>query len=400
MKILACCLGLLAWASPGGAAADPEHAAGVGQAAPQAGDFGLAPDGKRGFGSDIQPRELARLLRSDDPQDKAFLSELAQLAMTTRIVLADVQKHYEARGYFKLLSASAGDDVLALHREYERLRKHPGEVLAVGDQGARTLAALLVDTKFNVRREFVSRARLAVDDLERARALLSGTQTGHFELSLAELEHVVARADFAAAELRTVRSDLLALAPQPGDRSPEADELAAAKHLGEVARGAREPARTEQLAAALAPRDELESKMRKLLFSSDAEPRLAALRDWRDRTLATAAAVRARVLELLPDTPEGERAPADIARLKKTERLGQAFALAVEGTGHDPLDAELAWAAGHARHFSWPGLESVSYFDRFLALSGVRTSDANPASGRKLTPREQEAFTAVVSFRR
>ena len=68
--------------------------------------------------------------------------------------------------------------------------------------------------------------------------------------------------------------------------------------------------------------------------------------------------------------------------------------------GSDPLDPELAWAAGHARQLAWPGLDAVIYFDRFLALVGIRTSDANPGSGRKFTPREQEAYSAVVGFRR
>ena len=80
--------------------------------------------------------------------------------------------------------------------------------------------------------------------------------------------------------------------------------------------------------------------------------------------------------------------------------MSMAHGLALDGLANDPLDAELAWSAGHALQLSWPGQQAVIWFDRFLALSGIRTSDANPGNGRKLTPREQEAYYAVSSFRR
>ena len=148
------------------------------------------------------------------------------------------------------------------------------------------------------------------------------------------------------------------------------------------------------------PRRELEEKMRALLFSARIESKLAPLRQWRERVLLAAAQSREQVLELLPDTPQGDKPRPEFARMKKTDRINSAYGLAVEGLGNDPLDPELAWAAGHARQFSWPGLEGIGFFDRFLALSGIRTSDARPGNGRKLTPREQEAYSAVVSFRR
>ncbi len=366
----------------------------------KAGDAGLAPDGKRGFGQALKQKGLAELLRSKDEDDRAFFVELTELATTTRVLLLNVRQLCADRGYFHFLPASAGDDLAALHQAYAKSYDAPAVDLAAGDARARSFAAMLVDTRFNVRRDLALRAEVAVNDLERARAVFGATVNGYVNLNAAEMEHISARADLAAAELRALRSDLEALKPTPEEKTDNPADLDLRKKLLEAARVPAEQGRDVGLSALLAPRRELEARMRALLFSARAQPQLAALREWRDRVLKAAAELRAKVLEMLPDTPEGDKPRAEIARMKKTERINQAYALAVQGLGNDPLDPELAWAAGHARQFSWPGLEGIFYFDRFLALSGIRTSDVHPGNGRKLTAREQEAFNAVATFKR
>ncbi len=363
-------------------------------------DIALAPDGKRGFGRELDQKRLSQLLRSKEAADNAFFDELTELTMSTRIQLLNVRQHYVERGYFRWLSASAGDDLALLHSTYAKSYESPGRDLAAGDARAKALAAMLVDTRFNVRRELMQRAQISVDDLERARAVFDATQNGYVSLTPAELGHIAARADLAAAELRVLRSDLEALTPSAADRDVGEQAVVLAKRLLESSRIREEGLRAKELLAVLAPCRDLEQRMANLLSSTRLEPKLAPLRQWRERVLTAAASLRVRVLELLPDTAEGDKPRAEISRMKKTERMNQAYGLAIEGLGNDPLDPELAWAAGHARYLAWPGLDSILYFDRFLALVGIRTSDANPGAGRKLSPREQEAFSAVTTFKR
>ncbi len=387
----ACCLAL--FASLSNAAVLP------GSMQASSGDIPLAPDGKRGFGNDLEQRRLTDLLRSKDESDCAFLQELTQLSITTRVHIMSVRQHYVERGYFKFLPAVAGENLGQLHSAYALASASPARELAAKDGRSKALAAMLVDTKFNVRRDLIKRAEVAVQDLDRARSVFGATVVGYASVSLAEVQHVAARADLAAAELRALRSDLDVLTPSEADKEPSAEDAGLSQRLLEIGRIPDERTRADALRAALASRLELERRMQPMLFSVRVEPRLTALRQWRDRSLESAADARAKVLELLPDTPEGDKPSPEIARLKKSQRMEQAGALAREAMANDPLDPDLVWAAGHALHFAWPGLESVALFDRFLALEGLRTSDANPGNGRKLTPREAEAYAAVVAFR-
>ena len=365
----------------------------------KAGDEAQAPDGKRGFGQTLTQKQLSELLRSKDEKDKAFFDELTELANSTRVLLLNVRQLYVERGYFHFLPGSTGDDLAALVTAYAKSFEKPAHDLAAGDARAKALAAMLVDTRFNVRRELISRAQIAASDLEHSRAVFGATVNGYVSLTAGELVHIAARADLAAAELRALRSDLEVLKPTPEEKVDSKENFEVEKRLLDIARIPDEQLLAAQMKAALDPRHALETRMQLLLFSARIEAKLAPLREWRGRVLKAAAEVRAKVLELLPDTPEGDKARQEVSHMKKTERINQAYGLAIEGLGNDPLDPELAWAAGHARQFSWPGKDGIFYFDRFLALSGIRTSDVHPGGGRKFTPREQEAFDAVTSFK-
>jgi len=365
---------------------------------PIAADVAIAPDGKRGFGRSIDQRALFDLLRSKSELDRAFFAELDELANSTRLLLMSLRHLYAERGYFHLLPGSAAEDFGALDAAYAKLHDSPAFALAAGDALAKALAAMLVDTRFNVRRELVSRAEFAVTDLEHARAVFGATVYGYVSLTPEEMQNIAARADLAAAELRALRSDLEALKPAPGEPLSK-QELELANKLLELARIPDERMRAAQLRAVIDPRLELEKRMQPLLSSARIEPRLAELRAWRARVLKAAAEIHARVLELLPDTSQGETPSPEIARLKKSDRITQAYVRAIEALAQDPLDAEMAWAAAHAREFSWPGKDGVLYFDRFLVLSGIRFGDAIPGNGRPLTEREQEALSAVSNFK-
>ena len=124
---------------------------------------------------------------------------------------------------------------------------------------------------------------------------------------------------------------------------------------------------------------------------------------WRERVLAEGAAFREQVLELLPDTAEGSKPREAIAKLGKSERMREAAKLGSKGLLSDPLDPDLAWATGHAYFFQYVTRfdnywGAASYMDRFLALSDLHFSDANPGVGGKLSERELEAFNVIRSY--
>lgn len=354
----------------------------------------LAPDGRRGFGLELDQRDVFHLWRSKDAQDRAFLAGLHELCGEIRVALLQLREHYAQRGYFKFLPASAGDDLTALNAAYGACFEAPARMLSVGDERSAALARMLIDTRFNVRRELVAAAEFALVDLERARAVLGATVTGYTSLAEPELESVAARADLAAAELRALRADLGVLTPGEAELEDSTADRDLCRELLDLGAQPDDGRRTAAVFATLAPRRALEQRMRPLLFFARVEPQLRSLRDWRARALAAAAEARGRVLAMLPDTAEGRNPPPEVARLGKSQRMRLAADMAIEALVGDPLDPELAWAAGHARGFFAPGRDEVIYMDRFLALSGLRFGE-EPSPGRELSPREQEALEAV-----
>jgi hypothetical protein len=379
-------LALCALNAPSAAAAPPPQS--------KAQTQGLAPDGRRGFGVDVSQRDVSRLWRSKDAGDRAFLEGLNGLSVNTRVALFHLRAHYIQRGYFKFLDSSQGDDLSALYRAYGDCFEAPARMLAAGGDKAVALAAMLIDTRFNVRRQLVADAELALREQDRALAVLAATVFGYTSLLSEELESVAARADLAAAELRALRQDLEVLTPGVDDKLDSRQELELQRTLLDLGKLPDEGRRTAMVFATLEPRRELERRMQPFLFSTRIEPQLRKLRDWRARALTASAERRTRVLEMIPDISEGQSPPPEIARLGKSQRMRIAAEMAIEGLVGDPLEPDLAWAAGHARGFFAPGRDELIYMDRYLALMGLRYGEeASP--GRELTPRELEALEAV-----
>ena len=92
---------------------------------------------------------------------------------------------------------------------------------------------------------------------------------------------------------------------------------------------------------------------------------------------------------------EGKAAPDALKALAKHERIRGAGYLATKGLEIDPLDDVLAWIAAHSAEFLYGIGQSRPWFDRFLALRGLRAHDHRSFSGRTLDEREREALDAV-----
>ena len=367
-------------------------------------DVALAPDGVRGFGADLTQRGIDHLWSSRAEGDRAFLDSLTELSTEVRVAVLCARQHYSQCGYFKLLAGSAGDDLVLLHATYAAGLAHPATLLAAGDARAVAFAAMLVDTRFNVRRGLLEQAELSLRELDRARAVFwASVKGGYTTLIDAERENIAARADLAAAELRALRHDLHVLTPGAADVEKSAANLESGRRLIETAHIKDVLPREQTLVDLLDPRRELEQRMHSILFTARAEPDLRALQLWRKRVMAEGAALRAQALELLPDTAEGQNPSEAIAKLGKSERMREAAKLGSKGLLSDPLDPDLAWATGHAYYFQYVTRfdnywGAASYMDRFLALSNLHFSDANPGVGAKLTERELEAFNVIRSY--
>lgn len=101
-----------------------------------------------------------------------------------------------------------------------------------------------------------------------------------------------------------------------------------------------------------------------------------------------------------PDTPEGAKAPRDIARQRKTPRRREAFARASLGLTRSPFDEELAYAAGILGEFASELDITVDYFDRYLALRGLRSNDDRNWRGKELSAEEKYALAVVQNYAR
>lgn len=354
----------------------------------------LAPDGQRGLGAETPLQELKKLLRSPKGEDAAFLAHLTGLEGEIRVSLAILRAHYRERGLFDLLGPRKEENLNALHEEYRAARRDAMGRLARADDAARLFASLLCDTRFNVRCDLLEDFELNAREVRCGIAVLRATNDGWVSLTADETRAIAARVDLAASLLRALRSDLTALRPVGDAARTTADpdrlrELAEIPKLPEV--GARAPA----LARVRKQLTELEDRMKSALFTTRLEPKVRTLLAWRDKQLDLARVPRQDALAFLPDSKEGRDAPREIQSMDKDDRMRAARTRALEGLTFDPLDEDLAWAAGHASDFMWGVRESRPWYDRYLALRGIRSHEDQGRIGRELDAREREALYAV-----
>jgi hypothetical protein len=122
---------------------------------------------------------------------------------------------------------------------------------------------------------------------------------------------------------------------------------------------------------------------------------LGAMLAQRRASVAAAADILPSVRELLPETPEGAKANAEIQSLPKSRRYAYAAHTAAQALGYDALNEELNYLAGLAADFSYGQLESRRWFDRYLALRGIRSHEYKTYGERKLTREERRALDVV-----
>jgi hypothetical protein len=355
----------------------------------------LAPDGHRGLGASTPLKEILPLFRERHGRDAEFLEELGRLSGDVRLQLAGEKERCRALGAFDLVGPRPESSLAELYETFRRAERDPMDVLGSGGAAARAFALLLADTRFRVRMQIVSGWERDARELVASLAVLRAVTDGFVQLDVEEARNVSARADLAASRLRALRQDLRALRTDASIEAQLAELEAGAAAVVAIPRVEDIRARWEAWERSRDGALALAERMRAALFTARLEPRIAPLLQWRERLHEAAAAKRGEALALLPDTPQGREAPADVQALGRSKRMQWALMRAREGLLHDPLDEELVWIAAHTSDFLWGLIESRPLYDRYLALRGIRAHDDRTVRSRKLEPRELEALEAV-----
>lgn len=356
-------------------------------AAQEPGSPGLGPGGGRGLGAETDPRAIVALFRSRDPDDVAFVAELDDLVAGVRLQLADLEAAYREAGYLALLDEDQTPGIDALYAAWERAAAHPVEILTGPELRARALARSLQDARFRVRRRLLRDWHADARDVDLGTALLRAAAWSQVVLEDVEVRAIAARVDLGASRLRALRQDLETLRqsePAGGD----------APALVELARSPDRSRALEAVAAAAARSERIANKMWASLQLPRLEPATRNLVEWRTGVLVQAAGLRREALRLHPDTGPAD-VPADLARLKKSERIQRALSVALAGLVLDPLDEDLTWIAAESSYYRYGGLGSRSLYGRYLALRGIRPWDYRTYQGRALTKREERALWVV-----
>lgn len=353
----------------------------------------LAPDGRRGLGSGTRVSEIYSVLRSAKDDDRRFLADLANLSSEIQVLAASSLEAYRAHGYLALLDPREPPSLPALHALYLELAADPFPALASGDERALALARMLHDPRFRARAAVLQDFDFEVRELVAGLAVFRGATDGFVELDQDQASNVAARVDLSASLLRAMRSDLEALRQSLGQ--VETDAARAAELVRVATQSEGENVRRASVERLCGEARRLEELMSSALFTTRLRADSVELLAWRAALFDQVVKPKREALEWTPDTPEGLAAPEAVQRLPKHERMRRAFQRAAEGLALDPLDAELAWICGHALDFTEGLRRSRPYFDRFLALRGIRSHDHRTTARRTLDAREREALDAV-----
>lgn len=378
------------------------------QAPAREGEWGQAPDGEKGFGPRRTVRDATKLLRSTADEDRAVVDGLRQLEIDIRVLLSLATERYQAAGYFDLIGIAekekregTGEDepqttpLERLGAVFRERAFHAGSELPKGGRAADLLARLLVDTRFRARAQVIDGLEFESADLKAGLAVLAAELDGFAGLHDDEAQAITRRVDLAASRLRAAKLDLEALredskAATAGETwGKDLEALYQMIRTDDVERRARE------LPEILDRLEQREAGMASALFTTRLETRLENELEERRQAIAAASGLLKGIRAYFPGTPESEKAGPEITRLSKSRRYGEAGKMAAHGLRYDPLNEELNWFEGETSDLLSGSMESKRFFDRYLALRGIRIHDHRTFKDRKLTREEKRAFDAV-----
>jgi len=358
-----------------------------------ASDFeaGTAIDGGRSFG-DVDSRAIEKMFRSASGDAAILLVGLLELQADVDLLVRETLQSYESRGLFAIVEG--GPDLADLHRRYDALEASPF-IRPLNEAAADALVAMLADSRFRVRRHVLAHVEREQRELRGAMALFRAHSNGAAGLDTTEVDRLARRADLAAVFLRAIREDLRLLrdpdAPAPV-RNPEAMQT-----LRQALMSGDRQARSFYDQWNVRWRG-LGQRMLLDLKTTRLQPLVRDLRSKRDEDLRRSEALFREVLALLPETPQGLAARREILEMGKADRHRLAIHTGLEALRLDPFAPDLNFAVGQAYDFMQGRAFSRLYFDRFLALRGIRSYDHATIRDRDLSRSEELALSVVSTW--
>ncbi len=359
-------------------------------ASQESGKEDLAPDGRPGFGREVDESSLLRLFRTPDEADQIFLSELRSLAEDVGILVSITEGFYRERRYFNLLGSAQRGDLEQLLSSYRAYSLDPSSAINQGQAVSMAFARMHLDTRFRTRIDILREWGYEASQLRSGLRVLEGAASSFVVLGDNQARSVARRIDLAAARLRNMRLDLEAMRESMESArtgGPDPHQVKAFLALFEI--GDRD-ARLKAIEAERLRAQTEEKRMTSVLFTTKLKVEAAPELEWRVNSNAQARDLLEDALEALPESDDD--VPAELRRLGKTKRRKYARERSIEGLELDPLNEELAWIAGRTSQLVFGEFEAASHYDRFLTLRGIRHYQEATFRERDLTEREREAL--------
>lgn len=356
---------------------------------------GLAPDGHAGLGTLSSSRELGRIFQKPDEGQAALLAGLAELDSDVRILAEMTRRSYQERGYFRLLGRYEASELQVLAARFVQPAEALLDFVASGSEEADAWVDMYLDLRFRARLPLLTSYAAEAREVQAGLALLRGLSDGYVELKDTEARAIAERVDLSAALLRAIRLDLEALRERgEGAGAGEADpgwkvELIGLSKLRDE--GARLEAfhRLEEKVGGRLERMESVLFWRRLVTRLD--PELQRRELGRERALGHLDEVKLYMLEL----PEGVSAPRELLQMTKFARYQHALSEALKGIGSAPFDEELLYRTGLITDLLYDTQESRQWFDRYLALRGIRLH-LSQTTERDLSEEERYALGVLM----
>ena len=353
-----------------------------------------APDGRPALAGRGNAQELGRVLvRPRTAEEKELVGGLFGLEAAVELRLALAARKLRERGCMGFVEDPATETLTDQIARFDELASRIATELAVGDERARYLGVCLLDPAFGVRRAALSGVDRELLEVRAGLAIVRASQAGFVLLDQGEAVVIARRVDQSAALLRTLISDMDLLDASDFAGEPISEEaidaLIAAARTSEVSE------RERLLSGLLDPPKDMVMRMAGSLSGTRLRVALSAELALRSVSLKKAAG---RVLELdrlIPGRIPEELVPAEIRKMSKLERHQLALRHATEGLAEDPFSPELTFYAALATAWVGDPVRSRPWFDRYLALRGIRAHDHRTYQGRKLEPDEQTALDEV-----
>ncbi len=352
-----------------------------------------ASDGEPQFGPHPELQSTLGMFRLAREEEIDFLGRLLALEPETRLYFELARSNYRARGFFDVLPRTE-DGLPALHEAWRTF-----ETTALDRERSREdalcWARMWFDARFRLRVRLFDTYQVEARELRGAIALLIAGARGTANLrSGDELERITSRANLAATRLAALRSDL-ALLCEPAFLPAEVQDPEEVCELALLLEQWSGSAGREELARARLDVARRESELVRISATDRLDHALAPELARRASDLERAEVLYRETAELLPFTSSGAHARPEIAQMPFAERHRQAQETAREGLALDPFHPGLNYLLGEATDFLQGQDLSRIWFERYLALHGIRYYDIATLLDRDFTAMEERALERV-----